>query len=258
MIKDIFEAIRSAAQKLFSNWGALLISLTFYAMLIAVLYFFFTIREASRFQVVLSVLVLPLIGIFSFFLIQAMGLSYVRIGVGPLYLFKRALKDCWKLLVVSIPLILLAWLISYGAGKAENYLFSQIYDGSVRPGQWKLMLIGWLRLFLLYFVIPLSAIHLWISAVREGVIGAFKGVVRNLAGAFAPRSVLIYILLAAVFGLIAYFLFFTRTPVASEWMELWLFGGRLAVALLVIFFGWLLTLGSLAELTARRMMGGIE
>src|SRR5215468_8215560 len=48
-----------------------------------------------------------------FFLIQAMGLSYVRIGVGAAYLLKRSLGDFWRILLASLPLILLAWLILY-------------------------------------------------------------------------------------------------------------------------------------------------
>ncbi|MGH9768661.1 MAG: hypothetical protein ACREAB_14620, partial [Blastocatellia bacterium] len=112
MIKDIFHSIAAAALRLFANWGALLISLALYAALVGAVYLFFTIREATISQVALN-LILPMAAVALFFLIQAIGLSYVRIGVGAGYLLKRALKDCWKILLASLPLILLAWLIVY-------------------------------------------------------------------------------------------------------------------------------------------------
>jgi hypothetical protein len=256
MIKEVIEAIETAARKMFTNWGATLISMLIYAALVAVLYFLFTTREATTIQVFLGVLVLPLAAIFFFFILQAIGLSYVRIGVGPLYLLKRALKDCWRLLLVSLPLILLAWLIVYLLGKAQAMFLGESL--AIKSREWIGVVIDWVRIIILYFVLPLTAIHLWISTVREGVRGTFKGFVRSVARAFAPRSVLIYVLVVAVFGLIAYFLFFTRTPAKSEWTELWVFGARLAAALLAVFLGWLLTLGSLAELTARREIGEME
>ena len=57
---------------------------------------FFTIREATATQVALN-LVLPIAAVALFFLIQAMGLSYTRIGVGAAYLLKRSLGDCWRI-----------------------------------------------------------------------------------------------------------------------------------------------------------------
>jgi hypothetical protein len=257
MIKDVFESIGTAARKMLTNWGAILISFALYAALLAVLYFFFTTREATTAQVLLSVL-LAIASIVFFFLLQAMGLSYVRIGVGPAYLLKRALRDCWKLLLLSIPLLLLAWLIIYLFTKVGATFFS---DTLTVESPWRSRLsvvIDWARIFLLYFALPLIAIHFWIAAVREGVKESFKGAGRNIARALAPRSVLIYFLVIALFGVIAYFLFFTLTPVGNVWAELWLFGARLAAGLLFVFVGWLLTLGSLAELTARRALGELE
>jgi hypothetical protein len=70
--------------------------------------------------------------------------------------------------------------------------------------------------------------------------------------------VLIYLLVVTVFGAIAYFLFFTRTPAKNEWMDLWFVGARVSLALTAIFLGWMITLGAIAELTARRAMGELE
>jgi hypothetical protein len=266
MIKDVIESILTAARKIFTNWGALLISFLLYAALHGVLYILITTREATLLQILLT-FILPLIALLLFFTLQALGLSYIRIGVGPGYLLKRALKDCWKLLLMSLPLILLAWLIVYSIGKAENHLLNQMTGLTQTPGfdlrvtisgDWRLTALNWARVFLLYFVLPLIAIHLWITTLHEGMGAAIKSIGRSVARAFSPRSMLIYLVVVAFFGAIAYFLFFTKTPVENQWAELWLFGARLAMALVSVFLGWLLTLGSLAELTARGALSEIE
>src|SRR5262245_1963415 len=168
MIKDVFHTIATAALGLFANWAALLISLSMYFALIGALYLFFTIREATATQVALS-LILPIAAVALFFLIQAMGLSYVRIGVGAGYLLKRSLKDCWRILLVSLPLILLAWLIVYLFGKVDQSLFggtlhvetSGVYRLAVRPEvkgmEWVAVAVNAARILLLYCLLPLIA-----------------------------------------------------------------------------------------------------
>jgi hypothetical protein len=257
MIKDVIESIAAAARKIFTNWGALLISFLLYAALHSVLYLLITTREATLLQILLT-LTLPVIAILLFFTLQALALSYIRIGVGPGYLLKRAMKDCWKLLLMSLPLILLAWLIIYSIGKAESHLLNQIAGATQQSGKWKFTALNWTQVFLLYFVLPLTAIHLWITTLHEGVGAAIKSIGRSVARAFSPRSMLIYLVVVAVFGAITYLLFFIKTPVENQWAELWLFGARLAMAMVFVFLGWLLTLGSLAELTARGAMSELE
>src|SRR5262247_4845555 len=123
MVKDVFHSIAAAAQRLFANWAALLISLSMYSALLGAIYLFFTIREATATQVALN-LILPIAAVALFFMIQAMGLSYVRIGVGAGYLLKRSVEDCWRILLASLPLILIAWLIVYLFGKADQTYFT--------------------------------------------------------------------------------------------------------------------------------------
>ncbi|MDX2031822.1 MAG: hypothetical protein SF339_14200 [Blastocatellia bacterium] len=254
MFKDVIQAIGGAARKLFSNWGALLISFALYAALIGVLYLFFTTREATMTQVVLSVAILPLAAILLFFSLQGMGISYVRIGVGALYQFKRALRDSWLLLVISLPLLALCWAFVHYVGDPDPKLMNPWIESRawLRETVWAL----WYPL--LYVIFPLIAIHWWIAAAREGLGGALKGTARNIGRALSPRSVLIYLLNIAVFGAGAYFLFFTKIHLKSEWGELWLFGARFALGLVLVFLGWMLTLGAMAEMTARRAIGELE
>jgi hypothetical protein len=252
VIKDVIESITTAARKLFSNWGALLISLFLYAALIAVSYLFVTTREATWWQVSLSLVILPVAAIALFFALQAMGLSYVRIGVGPIYLLKRALKDCWLLFVVSLPVIALGAALSL----AIDLVASKLAAGGMGP--WTARSIEGARLLINCFALPLLAMHLWIATIREGLAAGFKGFFRSAARAFAPRSVLIYVLVVALFGAIAWLLLSMKTHIKSEWGELWLVGARVTLALVLVLLGWLIALGAMAEMTARKAMNEIE
>jgi hypothetical protein len=105
---------------------------------------------------------------------------------------------------------------------------------------------------LLYCLLPLIAIRLWIEAVSQGVAAAFLESRRIVTSALSPRSLLIYVLICAVFGATVYFLLFQQATFKGPWTQRWAVGIKTTVALLLVFIGWLLTLGSLAELTARR------
>ncbi|MFN0087965.1 MAG: hypothetical protein ACKVX9_21405 [Blastocatellia bacterium] len=254
MFKDVIEAVANAARKLFGNWRALLISFALYAALIGVVYLFFTTREATLFQVVLSIVVLPLAAIVLFFSLQGMGISYVRIGVGALYLLKRALRDCWLLLLISLPLAALGWAFIHYVENPDPKLMNPWVESRA----WLREPVSVFWYLLLYLILPLIAIHWWIAAAREGLGGALKGAARNIGRALSPRSMLIYLALGAVFGASAWFLFFTKIHLKSEWGELWLFGARFTLGLVMIFLGWMLTLGAMAEITARRAIGELE
>lgn len=257
MIKDVSHSIAAAARRLFVNWAVLLISLLMYSALLGALYLFFTIREATATQVALNLL-LPIAALTLFFLIQAMGLSYTRIGVGAGYLLKRSLKDCWRILLASLPLILIAWLIVYLFGKVDQTFFSESLTAESKARAWGAVAVNAARILLLYCLLPLIAIHLWVETVSQGVPAAFLEFRRVVARALAPRSLLIYVMICAVFGATVYFLLFQHATFKGAWTQLWAVGIKTALALLLTFIGWLLTLGSMAELTARRAMKELE
>ena len=253
MVKDVLHSIAAAARRLFANWAALLISFSMYSALLGAIYYFIAIREATATQVALN-LILPIAAVALFFLIQAMGLSYTRIGVGAAYLLKRSLGDCWRILLASLPIILIAFLIVYLFGRADQVFFSESITAVSKAMRWTAVAVHAVQILLLYVLLPLIAIHLWIATAREGLAAAFKGFKRVATRALAPRSLLIYVAVCAVFGAIVYLLLFKTISFNSEWTELWAVGIKTALALLLTFIGWLLTLGSIAELTARREM----
>jgi len=257
MVKDIFHSIAAAAKRLFANWAALLISLSLYSALLGALYLFFNIREATVTQVALN-LILPIAVVALFLMIQAMGLSYVRIGVGVGYLLKRSLEDCWRILLASLPLILIAWLIVYLFGKADQTYFSESLTAESKARAWGAVAVHAIQILLLHVLLPLIAIHLWIEAVSQGVAAAFLEFRRVVTRALAPRSLLIYALICAVFGATVYLLLFQQATFKAPWTQLWAVGIKTALALLLTFIGWLLALGSMAVLTARREMKELE
>ena len=248
MFKDIFQAVANAERKLFAHYGTTLLALMVYALLLLLLYAFTTTGEKTPTQVILSLLVFPLLLVILFFVLQALGVSYTRVGVGAGYLLRRAFGDCWKLLVVSVPLLLVAWLLYYGFGKLAAKLPYE--DGK----QWMRTAFEWARVFVFYLALPLMAMRLWIAAAREGVGATLRGYLRHLLHAFAPRAVTVYVLAWLINGLLAYLLLFGfKTQFGGAWVELILLGARMALAALLVFAAWFVALGALAEVTAPKV-----
>jgi hypothetical protein len=241
MLKNIIHALATAARRLFGDWRALSVFFLLYLALLLLLYWFFTTGVATIMQVLLTFIV-AVIAPLLFFVIQALSVSYTtgetRIGE----LLRHALKSSWKLLIVSLPLVLLAWLIAY--------LLNQIFYSETSLSKWAETSVGAFRVLLFYIALPLVAIHLWIAANREGLGAALKGVWRNLARALSLRSLLTYLTGFVLFAVIPYFLFFTRTSSKNAWLEMSLLGARLALGLLIVFFGWVLTVGALAKISS--------
>jgi hypothetical protein len=259
MIKDVFHSIASAALRLFANWAALLISLAMYLALLGAVYLFFNVREATAAQLALN-LILPIAAVALFFLIQAMGVSYVRIGVGAGYLAKRSLTDGWRILLASLPLILIAVVFIYLFDKADQsfFIMSGAAGSKAMNWSWAAVAVHAVQIFLIHILLPLIAINLWIEAVSQGVAAAFLEIGRVVARAIAPRSLLIYVVICAVFGATVYFLLSRLATYTDPWTQLWAVGIKTALALLLTFVGWMLTLGSIAELTARRAMKELD
>ena len=107
-----------ALRRLFGNWRALLSLLLLYAVMLASLYFFISVREASVWQVLATFLLAALVPLI-FFVIQRIGVRYVESDVRTKDLLRWSVRDFWKLLVATVPLLLLAWLLFYLFGKFQ-------------------------------------------------------------------------------------------------------------------------------------------
>lgn len=254
-----------AARRLFGNWRALLVLLVLHGAMLASAYFFISIREASLWQVLLTFLLAALVPAL-FFIIQVISIRYVEDGARTKELVGSALRDFWKLLVVTLPLLLILWLVVYLFGKLQMNVPAVVAEAGragaeastaaagahpsargVELFSWKEVLLTTLRALILYLVLPLIAIRLWISAAREGLGHTVRNLGGVLAHALAPGAVLVYALGLLVFGVIPYFLVTTHLTRGGAWTEITLLGFRLFLAALFMLFGWVITLGALSK-----------
>ncbi|HWS53041.1 MAG TPA: hypothetical protein VN228_02905, partial [Pyrinomonadaceae bacterium] len=256
MIKETFAAVGHSARGLLRGWAGLALLHLLYAALLVSVYWFFATGVATTWQLVVSAatfLLAPLL----FFVLQAAAAHFAVGARGARALAGRALRDFWKLLVVSLPLV--------AAGVGLVYLLNRLQDYLPKPDEsaaraaatagargvppdplhWADALSSSLWLLLLGFVLPLVAAHLWLSVARDGLKATARRYHRVAARAFLPRSVLVYAVGLLVFALMPYFIIFTRTPLKSAWGELAVFGLRLALAFVFTLWGWAITLGAL-------------
>ncbi len=260
MLTETFQSIAIAARAVFRNWKSTLVIAVVYAALLAVLYFFVIIREATFLQVSLtfaSAIIAPLL----FFVLQAMVASEAD-ELTTAGLLKRSLASFWKLILVTLPLIALAVLIVYLLGKVQGdfdasareaaaALPRRIATSSARdatpPIDWRAALLSTVRYLAFGLVLPLVAIHLWIATVRDGLVSGIKKIGKHLGRAFSPQSVLIYLAGFVIFGIVPYYLLFRTTQTSRAWLELSLLVARLLIVFALTLFGWLITVRALAR-----------
>jgi hypothetical protein len=261
MLTETFHSIITAARKVFTNWRAMVLLAIVYASLLAALYFFVAVREASIGQVVLT-FALAVIAPLLFFVLQAMVASQTD-EVSARSLLRRSLTSFWKLILISLPLIALAVLVGYLLSKAQAHWHIGVIDPdaevprrlataanappAARPIDWKVALLSTIRYLAFGLLLPLAAIHLWLATAQEGLLAAIRKVTTHLARAFAPRSVLIYIAGFLIFGVAPYFLLFKTTSTKHAWLELALLVARLVTVFALTLFGWAITVRALGQ-----------
>ena len=270
MLTETFHSIVTAVQKLFRNWQSMVLLAIVYAGLLAAIYFFMAIREASIAQVALT-FGLAVAAFVLFFLLQAIVVggiagegdsnpaADIKPGVGGV--LRSSASHLWKLVVISLPLIALAVLIAYLLGKAQNYFAvgtntaNDVLEPMARsrsratarpPIDWRMSIFSSLRYLCFGLLLPLATIHLWLATVREGLAPAIRRIGAHLSRAFAPQSVLIYILGFLVFGVLPYFLLFKATPTSKAWLEISLLVARLGLVFALTLFGWVITVWALS------------
>lgn len=272
MIKEALAALRAAARTLINRRGALALILVSALALLLACYLFVTTREATTMQLLVTLLAAVAAPVL-FFLVQAASVNYTRDAAAGnmVTLLGRAARDLPKLILASLPIILLGVALIYGMNKLQaKYLDAtreaRIAEQAARdemmytrgedsyppratpppPLDWWGALFTAARLLTLGILLPLIAIHIWLAVARRGLVATLKGLFSVLRLALAPRSVTIYTLGLLVFGVLPYFLIFTRTSVGTAWLELSIFGLRLALVFTLALLGWVVTVGALA------------
>jgi hypothetical protein len=262
-MKSAFISIAGATRSLLRDWQVAAVFGGVSATLVAALYLFVTTEEATLSQVLFTFM-LALIVILLFYVFQTMGISYTRREMRPNALVLHALKNFWKPLLISLPLIPLVWLVIYLVGlnltsgplnfypsewpTIAGHPLSFYFNGKAStPTHWQEIFSATWRLTLYGIVLPLAALHLWIAAAHDGLKLSFKRVGHILLSAYKPQPVLIYTIGLIVFGFMPCLLVLIRTPVSNGWVEVGILTARLILAFLFFLFGWVITLGALTE-----------
>jgi hypothetical protein len=269
MTKNVLASVFAAARDLARAPRALAALVALYVALIAAVFFFITTREATVWQLFVTgatVLLAPLL----FFAVQAASASYAVGRRGAAGLLRHTARSFLKVLVASVPLILLAVLSVYLLDKLERRVQlspeerARVEYARSAPGEeaesdseasrpkppvrWKYLFVSALRLVVLGLFLPLAAMHLWLAVARDGLVPAFARLHRHLLRAFSAPSVFTYGVGMIVFALVPYFLITKRTPVANNTLEIVIFGARIFLAFALALFGWVMTMAALARI----------
>jgi hypothetical protein len=254
-LKTWFDEMRA----LLTNVSALAIFAALYALVLATLYWFIATREATVWQVAITLLGLVVIPA-EFFILQAAILDQAR---DQTFRWRAILIDALKIFVVTIPILIVAYVLWYLLNKWQLHYPAPKATIVFPPGppkpqtvHWPTLLFATLRCLLFGIAFPLATIHKWIEVTRNdvktlfagGAKGILKRIGRGCAHAFSSNSVLAYALGVVFFVLIPYALLFVPITIKGNKTEFTVFVLRLVLVFVFILFGWIVTVGALAKL----------
>jgi hypothetical protein len=250
----------------FANVGALLVFAIIYVFLLIASYIFISVQEATIWQVFVTYVLMVLIPI-GFFTLQA---SIIDRVLDQKLRWRVILIDALKFLLVSIPVLLIVWLLYYLLSKISARYPAPVVEvlpvnqavtpttatpPTTPPLHWPSLLFSTLRFVLLGVGLPLATIHLWIAVAGggfrtlfgDGAKSFFKRIGLTLARAFSTDSVLIYGLGLMIFFVLPYVALVPIFTVNGNKTEFAVFGLRLLLSFLFSLVGWVVTLSALAR-----------
>ncbi len=230
MFSQAMKAGFTALRSLFRSWTTLILVAMLYGGMLLAGYLFVSTREATISQLMITlgaIVIAPTL----FFALQAVGVNYAT-NSGATHLLRKTAQDFLRLVVVSVPVILLATLAIYGLNKIDS-----------QP-----TLITASRYLVIGVIAPLLAIRLWVAASSEGLRSLLRRVHRIAASAFAPQPLFVYACGVLFFAVAPYLLIFFRVEIERTWLEVTLLIVRLAVSALLILIGRVTTVGTISLL----------
>lgn len=260
MIRNTIHSIFQTTRTLVTHWHSLAIFAGLYALLLAAMYGFVAIREATAWQVLLTLLFIAAAPVL-FFLLQAAIIDRAQTGRIEWY---RALRHSCKLALIALPIIAFGiavfwlsnrWQAHFPVPRVSQPLTQQASPPATRPPMhWPTILFATGRALIFVIVLPLLTIRLWVEVanhdliafIRSGVRPVLRRLGQTLARAFATESLVLYSLGLIVFALIPYVLLFVRIPMRGVWSEIAVFSVRLVMVFLFTFLGWVITLSTFA------------
>jgi hypothetical protein len=259
MIKESIFSMWHTTRSLFSQRASLAIFAGLYVVLLAALYGFIAIREATVWQVLLTLLFVALIP-FIFFLLQAVIINHARAGRID---WGQALRDSTKLALVALPVIFLGLGIMWLLNRWQRHFPAPQFhlpalgpDGKAvlakPPLHRPTVLFAASRALIFGVFLPLVLIHLWVAVAGQSLLTFARGVqlkrgAQIVARAFAPGSLLIYAVGLIFFGLIPYALLFVHAVVPGTKREFLVFTVRIVLVGLFILLGWIITLATFSR-----------
>ena len=231
MFTQSIKAALAALRSLVRSWTTLVVVGLLYSGLLVMGYLFVSTREATISQLLITlaaIVITPAL----FFALQAVSVNYAT-NTGAKHLLKTSALDSVRLIVVTVPVILLTVLAVYGLGK-------------INPQQTVVIAT---RYLLIGVISPLLAIQLWVAAASQGLRPLLRRVHVIAASAFAPQPVFVYACGVLFFAVAPYLLIFFHVEIERTWLEVTLLVLRLAVSALLILIGWVTTVGTLSILS---------
>jgi hypothetical protein len=252
-IKLFFSTIKTTLTSL----PALAVFALLYVLLLAAFFRFIWIREATVWQVFITYALMVLIPAL-FFIYQAAIIGRAR---DLKFRWGAILVDALKFFVATIPILLIAWLLSYLLNKLQLRFpapaLPTLPVGTApptpRPLHSPTLIFATLRFVLMGVALPLTAIHLWIAVaggeVRTLFAGGafFKRIGTALARALAFESVLIYALGLVIFFVIPYAILFVPFTPKGNKTDFAFFVLRLVLSFIFSLIGWVVTLSALTR-----------
>ena len=254
-LRNFSETARSAL----TNVRALALFAALYVLLLGTLYWYIATREATVWQVIITLVGLVVIPA-EFFILQAAILDQAR---DQRFRWRAILIDALKIFVVTIPILVVAYVLWYLLNKWQVHypapkpaIVFPPAPPRPQPLHWPTLLFATLRCLLFGIAFPLATIHKWIEVTRNdlktlfagGAKAVLKRIGRGFAHAFSSESVLTYALGLIVFVLIPYALLFVRLTIKGNKTEFAVLVLRLALVFVFTLFGWIVTVDSLAKL----------
>jgi len=229
MYRKSFRAMFSAVQLLLKSPRVLLTLLLVWAGLLTAVYLFASTREATIFQLLLT-LVLVIAAPALFFVLQSVSVTYA--DDRPVGRVRQIAIDCLKLIVVSLPVVAVTLLANYGLNKIQSHV----------------TIATTMRYLLIGIVAPMLAIHLWIAASNGGLHSLMKNLRRVLSKTFAPQSMFVYACGFLIFAVIPYLVLQIGISIEHSWAELSVLIVRMAASAILILLGWVTTIGAITIL----------
>jgi hypothetical protein len=253
-IRQFLETTRATL----TNPRALAIFAALYVLLLASLYGFIATREATVWQVTVTLLLLVLVPL-EFFVLQSAILNHAR---EPKFRWAQILRDAIKLAIVTVPVLLLAWALWALLNKwqvrfpaPQPPITFPATAPKVQPIYWPSLIFATVRCLLFGVALPLAAIHLWIEVagrkVRDTAGGGGQAVRKRignvLARAFASESVFTYALGLIFFAALPYALLSIHFKVKGTKTDFAIFIAQSVLAFLFMLIGWIVTLTALTR-----------